>query len=250
MHRIDRIECPGCADANAARSRATGERFLAKLAELGATLLEPGYLGGETPHHIRCAQGHDCYPKPSNVLFRGGICKICAGQDSATAEAAFKATLEKSGATFIGPYINARTPCHVRCSKGHDAYPWPGSVQSGGGICAECAGKTWDAFYVVTGTASLKFGITSGDPRTRLGDHRRDGYIETVRLFINLPEGVARALENKVLKALKGNSFMPVQRREYFSIEALPLVLGIVDEVLAAWCCLLQEASMPEGIAG
>ena len=98
-----------------------------------------------------------------------------------------------------------------------------------------CAGKIWDAFYVVTGQCSLKFGVTSGDARPRLRSHRRDGYVTVKRLFTEMPDGVARTLETTLIKDLAANGYKPVLRREYFPVEALGLVLSIVDEALGEW---------------
>jgi hypothetical protein len=54
--------------------------FRARLAKLGAELLEPQYLGVKTPHRVRCAAGHVTTPTPDNVVNgRRGICRICTG---------------------------------------------------------------------------------------------------------------------------------------------------------------------------
>jgi hypothetical protein len=87
-------------------------------------------------------------------------------------------------------------------------------------------------FYVVTGTYSFKLGITSGDPRPRLCKHQLNGYTAVARLFTGLPDGAAKEMEDRLLKDLPTNGFEPVLRKEYFAIEALPLVLRIVDETL------------------
>ena len=72
--------CQVCA-CNGPASAAAEANFRARLAELGATLLETKWLGTGTPHHVRCSQGHDCYPRPNSVQQRGGICKYCAGSN-------------------------------------------------------------------------------------------------------------------------------------------------------------------------
>ena len=92
----------------------------------------------------------------------------------------------------------------------------------------------WDAFYVVTGTYSFKLGITSGDPGPRLYRHQLDGYTAVARLFTGLPGSAAKDMEDRLLKDLPANGFEPVLGKEYFAIEALPLVLRIVDETLEA----------------
>lgn len=94
-----------------------------------------------------------------------------------------------------------------------------------------CAGSAWDAFYVVADEEEgrLKFGITSGDPRPRLGDHKRAGYGRVVRLLVDLPGDVAPELERSVLAALRLAGEAPVQGREYFHDSVTALVLDVVD---------------------
>ncbi|TXS63825.1 hypothetical protein [Streptomyces sp. sk2.1] len=75
----------------------------------------------------------------------------------------------------------------------------------------------------------VKFGITSGDPRPRLRAHRRNGLDQVLRLFTGLPDGVARALENNIIAALRDAREEPIQGREYFSSRALPLILDLID---------------------
>src|SRR5579864_8316850 len=75
-------------------------KFKARLIELGATLVEAEWLGCHTPHHVRCAAGHDRYPRPGDVIKGDGICRICAGTDPATAAANFRRALDSLGATL------------------------------------------------------------------------------------------------------------------------------------------------------
>jgi len=56
-------------------------KFRARLAELGATLLEPTWLGSATPHLVRCPQSHLSRPAPGNVMQGHGICRFCAGAE-------------------------------------------------------------------------------------------------------------------------------------------------------------------------
>jgi hypothetical protein len=133
--------CRACAgrDPEAAESG-----FRARLAELGAELLEP-YKNSGTPHQVRCAAGHDCYPPPGQVRDGHGICRTCSGQDPAVAEANFRDRLAELGAVLLEPYSNSQTPHHVRCVGGHDLNLRPTVVQKaravGRGICVTCAGK-------------------------------------------------------------------------------------------------------------
>lgn len=50
------------------------EAFRARLDKLGATLLEPEWLGNGKPHLVRCSAGHVSSPRPDNVNDGQGIC--------------------------------------------------------------------------------------------------------------------------------------------------------------------------------
>jgi hypothetical protein len=198
----------------------------------GGTVLEDGWLGAREPHRVRCAAGHECAPRPNNVA-RQGLCRVCGGRDSATAEAAFRATLAAQGATLLEDgWLGKDTPHRVRCAAGHECAPCPGSLRRGTGVCRVCAGRAWDVFYVVTGPDGLKFGITSGDPRPRLVDHRRDGYTDVVRLHTGLAGTSALDLETELKRLLKALDVLPVRGREYFPASVLRPVLAVVDEWL------------------
>jgi hypothetical protein len=45
---------------------------------MGAQLLEP-YRNTRVPHRVRCAAGHECLPRPGDVLNGNGVCRVCAG---------------------------------------------------------------------------------------------------------------------------------------------------------------------------
>jgi len=151
--------------------------------------------------------------------------------DPSVAEAAFRTRLAELGAELLEPYINSSSPHLVRCAAGHICRPRPNSVQRGQGICRFCAGRQWDVLYVVTTTAAerLKFGVTSGDPRPRLGDHRAAGYASVTRLLTGLPEDVAPEMERAVLAALRLAGIAPARGREYFDGGALAVVLDVAD---------------------
>jgi hypothetical protein len=127
--------CQICAGNDTATAEAA---FRARLAELGATLLEP-YGGTHHPHGVRCALGHECRPRPADVQRGAGICRVCAGKDPATAEAAFRTRLAEAGATLLEPYKNTGHPHRVQCGAGHECFPRPSDVQQGWGICRACA---------------------------------------------------------------------------------------------------------------
>jgi hypothetical protein len=207
-------------------------RFRARLAELGAELLEPGWLGNDRPHRVRCAAGHECRPRPSGVVQGAGVCRVCAGNDRATAEARFRARVAELGGEVLGlAYLGAHVPVLIRCAAGHEALALPHYVRQGGGICRVCAGKAWDAFYVVAdlARARIKLGITSGDPRPRLRQHRAAGYRDVVRLLTGLPGTVAPEIESACLAAVALAGYHPIRGREFYDADALAVVLDVAD---------------------
>lgn len=222
--------CRVCAGNDPATAEA---KFLTVLANMGATPLYPAWLGVESPHRVRCAAGHERMPRPHGVLAGQGVCLVCAGKDPVTAEANFRARLAELGATplYTTPWRGIDTRYLVRCKAGHECTPTPHYVQSGGGVCLACARKTWDAFYVVVNRSHsrVKFGITAGHGRRRLGDHRSAGYSDVVLLAIDQPD--AAQIERAVIGALANAGVLPVKGREYFDVSALPLVL----DVAAGW---------------
>jgi hypothetical protein len=219
--------CGTCAGNVAAVGEA---RFAARLAELGATMLDP-YAGAFAPVLVRCAAGHENHPRPHDVTQGDGFCRTCAHNDPRAAEARFQARLAELGVVQLGPYVNSLTPVTVRCAAGHEGNPAPCNVLAGRGACRTCAGKEWTVFYVVTADAAnrVKFGITSLDGRGRLGVHRGAGYRTLARLLTGLPGGVAPELEKDVKATLALAGFRPVKGREYFEIGALAVILDVVD---------------------
>lgn len=205
----------------------------ARLDELGATLLEP-YKGANEPHHVRCAAGHDCYPHAHQVVRGHGFCRTCAGQDPAVSEAAFRAALLQMGATLLEPYKSSQKKHRVRCKDGHECWPRPDVVRRGHGICAECAHKVWDVFYVVAHETEprVKFGISNTSGRVRLRTHRSAGYTMVVRLMTGLPGSLARETEDAIRAALASAGARPVQGREYFDSSCLGLILDVADSWL------------------
>ena len=222
--------------------------FLSRLAELGATPLYERWLGVRRKHHVRCADGHDCYPEAQNVLAGHGVCKTCAGRDSVAAEATFRDRLAELGATpLFGEWLGSHQPHAARCAAGHDCRPIPAGVQQGEGVCRKCRGKLWDAFYVVEHEDQhrVKFGVTSGDARPRLKRHRAAGYRTVVRLLTGLPDGAAPDAERAVKAALALAGERPVRGTEYFDASCLGLILDVAD----SWLGRVQEEMKPVQLA-
>lgn len=227
--------CRACTNVAKVAQRAE-PAFLARLAELGATPLYERWLGVRRKHHVVCADGHDCYPEAQNVLAGHGVCWTCVGRNPAAAEAAFRTRLAELGATpLFGEWLGNHHGHHVRCAAGHDCWPRPAGIQQGEGACRKCRGKLWDAFYVVEheDQRRVKFGVTSGDARPRLADHRVAGYRTVVRLLTGLPDGAAPDAERAVKAALAMAGEKPVRGTEYFDASCLALILDVADSWLA-----------------
>jgi len=206
-------------------------QFRARIAELGGIVVEPEWLGYGKPHRVICSAGHECTPYPATVQ-RGGLCRTCAGQDPLAAELRFCERIAQLGGTVVEPsWLGDGKPHRVHCAEGHECTPIPSNVHSGQGICRVCAGKTWDAFYVVAdrGAGHIKFGITSGDVRPRLAVHRGQGYREVIRVLTGLPGTTAPDIEQAVKAALRLAGTQPVRGREYYDVSALALVLDVAD---------------------
>lgn len=220
--------CRSCAQRDPGQAEA---KFRSRLDDLGATLLEPTWLGANEPHRVLCSAGHPCTPRPSNAQGHG-ICDVCARRCTRAAEAAFRARLKDLGAVLVEPtWLGNDRPHQVLCAAGHTCTPRPAHVQQGHGVCRFCANKEWDTFYLVADEEAglVKFGITNGTGRARLARHRLDGFSTVVRLLTNLPPYIPIRLEADVLAALRLAREQPARGREYFPEHVTALVLDIVD---------------------
>lgn len=230
--------CRICADETSARGRSfkAEAAFRALVDEQGGTVLGE-YRKGRAPVLVRCAAGHDCRPTPNVVRQGGGICRVCSGCCPVTAETIFRASLTGIGAELLEftAWRGNKYPYKIRCSNGHQSTARPNDVQQGRGVCRICAFKTWDVFYVVTSLDGTRFkiGITTGDPRPRIGDHKRAGYASVIRLVTGLPVLLAAETEGACLAALRLADLRPTRGREYFDGSALALVLDIADSYLS-----------------
>lgn len=219
-------------DYNARRAAAAWARFQAAVTAQGATVLERSWKGAHKSHGVRCANGHACSPKPNHINQGGGVCRICVGQSPAAAWDSFRAGVKALGGTVLEDCWNgAQTPHRVRCTNGHEVTVRPDNVRTGQGLCLHCVGKIWNAFYVVQDarTATVKFGITSGDPKARLADHRRNGFSTVLRTFTGLADGEAKQLEDELKLQMRCAGVQPVRGAEYFSDAVLNVLLPFVD---------------------
>jgi general stress protein YciG len=124
-------------------------RFRAEIERRGGHVTG-NYNGSQLPIACVCSAGHPCNPRPVNVLQGQGLCRICAGKDSADCERRFRAEIERRGATITGDYSGNNQPIACVCPAGHPCNPHPANVLSGRGICRICAGNDTD-------TAALRF---------------------------------------------------------------------------------------------
>lgn len=221
--------CPLCSGNDSGQA---WQQFRELVAQQGGVVLETEWRGNSTPHLVRCSEGHLSTPRPGGVQQRGGICARCS-KGSHAAELDFLAKLAAAGATSLEPrWLGSDVPHRVLCSAGHVTSRLPTSVRRQA-ACRRCSrsGDDWDIFYVVANDRdkTLKFGVTSRDPRTRLGVHRADGLDRVIRLLTGLPVGVALDIERSVKSALRLAGETPVRGVEYFPAHVLGTVLDIVD---------------------
>lgn len=148
--------CIACAPSNshrAARSVEAERRFRQQLKNAGATLLKDVWLGSDTPHRVRCKNGHVSAPRPGGVISgKRGICGPCArmpgtlarSERSIAAEESFYRSLAEYGAVSLEPWVHMQHKHRVKCRNGHATFPLPANVARGQGICRRCANKDTD----------------------------------------------------------------------------------------------------------
>ena len=143
MRGIGPCNACGLVAGGQARSRAAETVFRERLERLGATLLEPNWLGSGTPHLVQCPAGHRCTPRPSKVREDGrGLCSVCAGRSSAATQERFREALAHFGATLLeSRWLGTDTPHAALCREGHSCAPRPNDMLRGFGPCRRCGGK-------------------------------------------------------------------------------------------------------------
>ena len=87
--------------ARQAKSIRAEAAFLSRLSELGATLLEPEWLGSLQPHRVQCNRGHECSPRPADVGQGHGVCRRCPGLGSNGAVDRFRQRVAEMGAVLL-----------------------------------------------------------------------------------------------------------------------------------------------------
>lgn len=222
--------CHLCRRTSTARAEL---RFRDLVATLGGSIVEPAWLGNSKPHRVICREGHETTPRPNDVKTTGSLCRVCAGHDSVTSWLEFQRLVaNQGGAVGETAWLGNKEPHRVVCARGHLCRVRPNNVQQGGSICRRCAYKVWDVFYVVVNdaTQTVKFGVTSHDPRARLRFHQADGFRRVIATLVGVPD--AFGLERTVLVSLRERSISPVRGREYYPLSMLPHILRIMEEWL------------------
>lgn len=233
------VTCAGMDPATAERA------FRERVRGLGGEVVEERWLGKDRPHRALCPEGHECSPRPSDVRKGGGLCLTCAKMDPRAAEQAFRERVAAlAGEVLEERWLGSKRPHRVRCVAGHECLPRPSDVLRGQGVCRFCAGQSWDILYVVArpDLSRVKFGITSGDPRARLRVHARSGMTDQLRLVRNWP--AASDVEKQLIQELKILGIVPVQGRECYGPEALPVILAQVDR------CAGTDGGTPARVPG
>lgn len=129
--------CQTCAGQD---PRAAEAAFLKRLAELGATPAYEKWVNARTPLKVICKNGHEWNTRPDDVRSGKGPCGICAGNNSAAAERAFRQRLAELGATPAWEkWEGTGRPHKVICPEGHECTPRPSGVMGGRGMCRICA---------------------------------------------------------------------------------------------------------------
>ena len=119
-------------------------RFQDRVNELGGRP-RPGarYVNNSTPVPLICANGHECAPRPSNVLAGNGLCPVCAGRDKASAERRFLSRVDELHARLQpgACYVRGSIPVPLICANGHECAPRPQDALRGGSLCKTCSGR-------------------------------------------------------------------------------------------------------------
>lgn len=150
--------------ARSERSLEAEARFDARLEALGATLLETRWLGVDSPHRVRCANGHVTNVRPNNLIYKegAGICRACIRKDPGRAYEEFLDRLRSQGVTLLeSGWLGSTTPHRVRCAEGHETAtrPYYGQQYPRRVICRTCRGTPYpDAEANLAEARAIKVG--------------------------------------------------------------------------------------------
>jgi hypothetical protein len=159
------------------------ETFRKRVEELGGRVIGE-YINSVTPIKCICSNGHYCSPRASGVKQGQGICIICAGKDSKTAQDSFRKRIEELGGRVIGEYICSKNRVNCICSKGHDCQPTWSYIRSGGSMCPTCSQNgysqaqiSWLNYIQDEEKINIRHAENGGE--FRIGKYKVDGYCES-----------------------------------------------------------------------
>lgn len=117
--------------------------FQDRVYQSGGAVLETSWLGARTPHRTRCNEGHESTMTPNNVQQSGVSCRVCSGQDPATAYANFQRRVADAGCELVEQSWLGSGKWHsIRCPDGHETTAMPNKVQQGAAVCRVCKRRT------------------------------------------------------------------------------------------------------------
>lgn len=201
--------CKTCASRDPDAAHAA---FLTRVVELGGRPADNArWRGSNASYPLVCQAGHRCAPLPKNVQRGSGLCRICAGQDSDTAYAAFLERVTSLGAQPAPDAVwrGTKQSYPLICAAGHHCQPLPNNVLRGHGACLECS-ATFERVYLLEhcGARAVKVGVASGPARVRL--HQSRGY-RLVAQWSGLDHQSASAAEREVIGSWRTAGWLPVR---------------------------------------
>ena len=241
--------CPRCGLARGAVLVDQSERDRQAEA-LGLRWLEPCGVWDEK-RLVECLTcGHRWHLSPNKVQSGRG-CHPCALRRQAERNRAGRIPREVRdrqaaaiGLRWLEEPTSGGAPTLAECEHGHRSRPTPWNVAQGHG-CIECAVYGWrdtrpGVLYVVTNPEAgrVKIGKTNA-PRSRMNDHRKDGFTDLVWMSDEAPGYEVSAAE---VAALAMVGVEPVQGREYFALSRTFLVADAVSVARQAFDAATRRA--------
>jgi hypothetical protein len=230
------ILCPTC---RTAASFAAGFAKIETVVRETRSTIVQRYRNGVD---IRCRRGHPHTFRVDGRIEREAIrpdfCGVC---NKLAKFQEFSERAKDRGITVLeSQWIAASRAHQAVCFAGHEFGLIPNKMKRG---CPECPPGMYggtvpphDVYYVVsgldtmTGKETVKPGISSGGGYNRLRQHAEDGLVVQHLRILELPAGMARALERHVLNGLDGEGWLTTRGVEYFPVAALNDVMDLVSE--------------------
>jgi hypothetical protein len=132
--KINPMACKICPRAYSNKAEMN---FIASIESLGGQVVGK-YTKAVNKVECICKNGHICYPLPSGIQQKEGMCKKCAGNCPEEAEKNFIANIERLDGRVVGKYLYSYEKVECICKNGHNCYPRPGDVRNGHGMCRKC----------------------------------------------------------------------------------------------------------------